>query len=90
MRSFSWGGGGRFFDRTGGMVWTGATLTIGLSKSTVEGVNFGTLGRGFLLGFCFLRPRRLGRSPRSTELDIAFLFPVWTANFWMTVGVMSF
>ena len=58
MRSFSWGGGGggRFSDRMGGMVWMGATLTIGSSKSTVGGVNFGTLGRGVLLGFFLLRP----------------------------------
>ena len=66
----------------------GTTLTIKSSKSIVRGVNFGILGRRVLLGFCFLRPQRLGRSPRSTELDILFLFPVWMANFWTTKGVV--
>ena len=66
----------------------GTTLTIKSSKSIVRGVNFGILGRRVLLGFCFLRPQRLGRSPRSTKLDILFLFPVWMANFWTTKGVV--
>ena len=73
----------------GGIVWMGTMLIIGSSKSTVGEVNFGTFGRGFLLGFCFLEPRRLGRSPRFTELEIVFLFPVWTAGFWTTKGVVS-
>ena len=68
----------------------GTTLTIKSSKSIVRGVNFGILGRRVLLGFCFLRPQRLGRSPRSTELDmdLGFLFPVWAAGFWMTGGTV--
>ena len=42
-------------------------------------MNLGTLGIGVLTGFCFLAPRRLGRSSRSTALDIDldFLFPLW-------------
>ena len=67
----------------------GTTLITGSSKSTAGEVNFGTFGRGFLLGFGFLEPRRLGRSPRFTELEIVFLFPVWEAGFWTTEGVVS-
>ena len=52
----------------------GTTLITGSSKSTAGEVNFGTFGRGFLLGFGFLEPRRLGRSPRFTELEMVFLF----------------
>ena len=50
---------------------------------------FWNLGKRILLGFCFLGPWRLGRSPRFTELEIVFLFPVWTAGFWTTEGVVS-
>ena len=50
---------------------------------------FGTLGREVLLGFCFLRPWRLGRSLRSTELDIVFLFLVWTVDFWTIEDVVA-
>ena len=46
------------------------------SRSTIGRVNLGTLGREALPGFCFLGPRRLGRSSRFTALDIDldFLF----------------
>ena len=79
--SFSWRGKILRLD--------GCQLTIGSSKSTVGGVNFGTLGRGALLGLCFLRPRWLGRLPRSTKLDIDFFFLVWMADFMITEGVVS-
>ena len=36
--------------------------------------NFGTLEGEVLSDFYFLEPRRVGRSPMSTELDIPFLF----------------
>ena len=60
----------------------GTTLTAGSSRSIVR-VNFGTLGREALPDFCFLGPRQLRRSSRSTELDmdLGFLFPVWVAGF---------
>ena len=69
------------------MVWTGTTLITGSSRSTVWEVNLGTFGGGFLLGFGFLEPQRLGRSSRFTELEMVFLFPVWEEGFW-TVGVV--
>ena len=71
------------------MVWTGTTLITGSSRSTVWEVNFGTFGGGFLLGFGFLEPRRLGRSSRFTELEMVFLFPVWEEGFWTTAVVVS-
>ena len=56
---------------------------------------FRNLGKRSLISlnnFCFLGPRRLGRSSRSTGVDIglAFLFPAWTEVFWTTgVAVAS-
>ena len=54
----------------------GTKFTAKASRCTIVKGNFGTLGGGVLPDFCFLEPRRVGRSPRSTELDIPFLFPV--------------
>ena len=73
----------------GGIVWMGTTLTTGLSRSTF-GVNFGTSGREALPDFCFLGPQRLGRPSRSTvlDMDLGFLFPVWTVGFWTTGGTV--
>ena len=55
------------------MVWRGTKFTDGSSRSTIGGVNFGTLRKRVLPDFCFLEPRRLGRSPRSIELDMPFI-----------------
>ena len=73
----------------GGIVWMGTTLTTGLSRSTF-GVNFGTSRREALPDFFFLGPQRLGRSSRSTvlDMDLGFLFPVWTVGFWTTGGTV--
>ena len=57
--------------------WSGLGYQVhsrGIQVYRHEG-NFGTLGGEVLSDFCFLEPRRVGRSPRSTELDIPFLFP---------------
>lgn len=51
--------------------------------------DLGNLGGGVLPNFYFLEPWGVGRSPRSTELDIPILFPAWTPGFWMTKGVTS-
>ena len=72
-----------------GMVWTRIGFTTESSRSTIAVRRFGTLGGGVLLGFCFFKPRHLGRSPRSTELEILFLFLAWTASFWTTSEAAS-
>ena len=73
------------------MVWTGSTSIGGSSKLTVGGVTLETLGREALPGFCFLGPQRLGRSSKSTALDIDldFLFPVRTEVTWTTGGAVG-
>ena len=88
-RIFGWRG--RKISLDGMNVWTGSTSTEGSSRFTVGGVNLGTLGIGVLTGFCFLAPRRLGRSSKSTALDIDldFLFPPWMEVTRTTGGVAT-
>ena len=54
----------------------GTKFTAKASRCTIVKGNFGTLGGRVLPDFYFLEPQQVGRSPRSTELDIPFLFPV--------------
>ena len=69
----------------------GSTSTGGSSRFTVGGVNLGTLGIEVLTSFCFLAPQRLGRSSRSTALDIDldFIFLIWTEVTWTTEGAAT-
>ena len=87
MRSFSWRGKILRLDGWNGL--DGCHVNHWVVQIYYWRSEIWDLRKRVLLGFCFLRPRRLGRSPRSTELDIVFLFLVWTVGFWTTEGVVS-